>query len=92
MGYQKEPHIQVGQQGQMDGSPVFYVRDNGMGIAPEDRDRVFTLFGRGATTGREGHGIGLATCARIVQRHRGSLRVVDADGPGTVIELELPGA
>jgi len=71
---------------------IVRVRDNGIGIAPEDRDRVFTLFGRGAKTGREGHGIGLATCARIVQRHRGSLRVVDADGPGTAIELELPGA
>lgn len=71
---------------------VVRVRDNGIGIAPEDRDRVFTLFGRGDQTGREGHGIGLATCARIVQRHRGSLRVVDVDGPGTAIELELPGA
>jgi signal transduction histidine kinase len=71
---------------------VVRVQDNGIGIAPEDRERVFTLFGRGAATGREGHGIGLATCARIIQRHRGSLRVVEADGPGTAIELELPGA
>jgi signal transduction histidine kinase len=69
---------------------VVRVRDNGVGIAPEDRERVFALFGRAAHTGREGHGIGLATCARIIQRHRGSLRIVDVEGPGTAIEIELP--
>jgi signal transduction histidine kinase len=66
------------------------VRDNGIGIAPAERDRVFMLFGRGAHTGRPGHGIGLATCARIVARHHGRLYVADSDSTGTVMVLEMP--
>lgn len=69
---------------------VVRVRDNGIGIAPSDRDHVFTMFGRGGGANRDGHGIGLATCARIVQRHHGTLRIVDIEGPGTSIEIELP--
>ena len=44
MGDQKEPRIEIGQQGVEDGKPIFFVRDNGMGIAPEHFDRVFGLF------------------------------------------------
>lgn len=66
------------------------VQDNGMGIPPADRDRVFMLFGRGANTPRPGHGIGLATCARIVARHHGRLYVGDSDSTGTVMVLEMP--
>jgi signal transduction histidine kinase len=69
---------------------VVRIRDNGIGIPPADRDRVFTLFGRGTDSSRQGHGIGLATCARIVARHHGKLYIGDSDGPGTVMVLELP--
>ena len=66
------------------------VRDNGVGIPPADRDDVFTLFGRGTNTDRPGHGIGLATCARIVARHHGRLYVAASDSTGTVMVLEMP--
>ena len=66
------------------------VRDNGVGIAPSDRESVFALFARGADTGRPGQGIGLATCARIAARHHGRLYVSDSDSTGTVMVLEMP--
>jgi signal transduction histidine kinase len=70
-------------------STVVAVRDEGVGIPAAERDRVFALFGRGET-GRAGHGIGLATAARIVARHGGGIWVADTDGPGTTIEFRLP--
>jgi signal transduction histidine kinase len=68
------------------------VHDNGIGIPASERDRVFALFGRGAGSDRPGHGIGLATCARIVARHHGRLYVAPGDSPGTVVVVELPAA
>jgi len=48
------------------------VRDNGVGVAPDDVPRLFTVFARlRSTADRPGHGIGLATCRRIVERHGG---------------------
>jgi signal transduction histidine kinase len=70
-------------------STIVSVRDEGVGIPMTDRERVFALFGRGET-GRSGHGIGLATAARVVARHGGAIWVADAPGPGTTIELRLP--
>jgi signal transduction histidine kinase len=70
-------------------STVISIRDRGVGIPPGDRDRIFALFGRGET-GRAGHGIGLATAARIVARHGGAIWVADVPGPGTTIEFRLP--
>lgn len=72
---------------------VVQVRDNGIGIKAEDRQRVLARYGRSADVSAvAGHGIGLATCASIIRRHHGVLRIVDVDGPGAAVELELPAA
>ena len=44
MGDQPGPRIEIGQDRQEDDMPVFFVRDNGIGIAPEYHERVFGLF------------------------------------------------
>jgi len=56
------------------------VKDNGPGIPPKQRSRIFNLFQRSRTTA-DGSGIGLAICQRIVKRHNGSIGV-DSYLPG----------
>ena len=65
------------------------VRDNGVGIAPGDRERVFELFSRVGTAG-DGSGIGLATVKRIIEAHGGSIGISHSDRPGALVWFELP--
>jgi len=71
------------------GSVVLAVRDNGEGIDPELRERIFDLFHSGR---RGGTGLGLAIVRRIARAHGGEARVRDDDGPGATLEVELPAA
>ena len=66
------------------------VADNGIGIPPEHRERVFEMFAQVDATTRKGHGIGLSTCQRIVERHSGTITVGDTPGGGTTVRLTLP--
>jgi two-component system OmpR family sensor kinase len=72
---------------------VVEVRDRGMGIAPEDADRVFEPFfraDRSRARARGGYGLGLALARRIVEAHAGTLRLLPRPGGGTVARIELP--
>lgn len=63
------------------------VRDQGMGIPPEDLDKIFRLY---YTTKPGGSGIGLSLAYRIVQQHDGSIDVASAVGRGTTMSVQLP--
>ena len=69
---------------------VITVSDNGMGIPAEERDRVFDMFSQVDPAARKGYGIGLSPCLRIVERHRGTITIGEAEGGGTVFRLHLP--
>jgi two-component system nitrogen regulation sensor histidine kinase NtrY len=63
------------------------VADDGPGIAPEDRERLFVPH---FSTKKRGSGLGLSIVARIVQEHHGSLRVEDQQPRGASFVIELP--
>jgi signal transduction histidine kinase len=66
---------------------LLYVDDEGPGIPPDYRDRVFDRFWRGTSRGASGSGLGLAIAAWIVDRHEGSIRVTDAEAAGARFEV-----
>ncbi|MEI6808347.1 MAG: ATP-binding protein, partial [bacterium] len=73
-------------------SPVFYVYDNGVGIEPQNLDRVFDLFDKLDPT-TKGPGIGLSLVKRIVQAHGGRIWVESKGlGKGSAFKFTLPGA
>jgi two-component system OmpR family sensor kinase len=69
-----------------------WVRDDGPGVPPEDRQRIFTRFTRLEHRQRddEGFGLGLSIVAAIVAGHGGKVDVVDAEGGGARFEITLP--
>jgi PAS domain S-box-containing protein len=69
----------------------FSIADDGIGIEPGHRDRVFKMFQRlHEREAYEGTGIGLAICRKIVERHGGQIWVDEREGGGTVFQFTLP--
>ncbi len=63
------------------------VRDQGAGIPPEIRDKIFNLY---FTTKKAGSGIGLAMTYRVMQLHNGTVSFESQAGQGTVFRLRFP--
>ncbi|CAH0998837.1 Phytochrome-like protein cph1 [Neolewinella maritima] len=79
------PRIEVGCTGTgRGGYPVFFVEDNGIGIPPAHRDRIFDLFTRGGNVGDlPGTGIGLALVKRVLSFHEGDIWIEPSTPTGT---------
>lgn len=65
------------------------VSDNGIGVVPERREAMFTLFAR-ADKRVDGAGIGLAAVRRVVEAHRGRVGMDGTPEGGTAVWVELP--
>jgi signal transduction histidine kinase len=68
---------------------VVTVRDNGLGVDPDQASRIFGMFSR-ANSSADGAGIGLAVCRRIVEAHGGRIWVEAADGGGSAFRFTMP--
>jgi two-component system cell cycle sensor histidine kinase/response regulator CckA len=68
---------------------VITVRDTGRGMEPETLDRIFEPFFT-TKSGRQGHGLGLATAFGLVRQHDGTIRVASELGLGSRFEVHLP--
>ena len=85
------PRVRVSWRETGDGAVELAVADNGRGIAPEHRERVFGLFERLDRGGEdEGSGVGLSLVARVAKNHGGSVRVESDGSTGTTFLVTLP--
>lgn len=78
--------------GEEHGSAVLTVRDHGIGVSDDARDRLFALGYRApeAVSVAPGLGLGLYTAAEIIRRHGGTIEVAAAEGAGTLFKVRLP--
>lgn len=84
----RTPHVEVRAHAVHDGWRIV-VDDNGPGVPPADRERVFALMERGSI-GAEGLGIGLSTCRRVVEAHGGRIGIDESQLGGARVWILLP--
>jgi signal transduction histidine kinase len=90
IGDQPNPQIEIGQEGMTEnGTPILFVRDNGIGIDPKFKERIFGLFDK-LDPHTDGTGIGLALAKRIIEFHGGRIWVESALGQGATFYFTLP--
>jgi two-component system sensor histidine kinase AtoS len=80
-------HVEIELAAAGAGELALRVRDDGVGIAPENLDKVFDPF---FSTKASGTGLGLAMVHRIVDAHGGTIGIDSRPGAGTTVEMRLP--
>jgi signal transduction histidine kinase len=79
--------------GRNDGWVEIMVRDTGIGIAPENIERIFqpdNKYSRKGTEKERGSGLGLMLCREFVEKHNGTIRVESEPGKGSCFIVTLP--
>lgn len=83
----KHGTVKIRMESTSDHSTKIIVSDTGPGIKSEIMDKIGTPF---FTTKDEGTGLGLSVCKRIIEEHRGTLKITSKEGFGTTIGIQIP--
>jgi two-component system, OmpR family, phosphate regulon sensor histidine kinase PhoR len=87
-----QPEIQIRLKGE-ERTVTLFVRDAGIGIPAEYKDKVFEKFFRvptGNVHNAKGHGLGLSYVAHVIQKHHGVIQVTSDEGIGSTFIVSLP--
>ncbi len=84
------PHIELGYTVQADSRVAYWVKDNGMGLTPEQKARMFVQFTRLDRGRAKGHGLGLSIVQRILAKLGGEVFVESESGQGSTFGFILP--
>ena len=86
----ERPKVEIGYV-QEEGFHKFYVKDNGIGIAPQYHQQIFGIFRRLHTSNEyEGTGAGLSIVKRVIEEHGGNIWVESEPGKGAVFYFTIP--
>lgn len=69
---------------------TYCVTDNGIGIAPEDHEKIFNMFHQITPSESNGEGLGLSIVQKIIERHEGKIWIKSEPGKGSSFFLSLP--
>ncbi len=84
------PHVEISAEAMEDTSIRVLLKDDGIGIAPEDHNRIFRLFERIHPAGEyEGTGIGLTIVRKAVERMSGKIGFESSPGTGTTFWIQM---
>jgi len=83
-----EGYVEVGSK-DTKASIIFYVSDNGMGIAKENHDKVFKIF-QSLTKNEKSTGLGLSIVKKIIENYKGKVWIESEKGKGTTFYVEIP--
>jgi len=83
------PRIEIGTRNESQKPDTFFVRDNGIGIAPQYHENIFGLFNK-LDAKADGTGIGLTLVKRIIEVHGGKIWVESEAGKGATFYFTLP--
>ncbi|RKZ72265.1 MAG: hybrid sensor histidine kinase/response regulator [Gammaproteobacteria bacterium] len=86
----KPPRVELGADPEAKGMIRFWVQDNGTGLTPEAKNKLFTPFTRLHGDSAEGHGLGLSIVQQIVEKLNGQIGVETQEGKGSRFYFTLP--
>jgi PAS domain S-box-containing protein len=84
----KKHHVLVTTALEPHGFVRFEIQDNGSGMSPEVKDKLFTSFF--STKGAKGTGLGLLVTHKLIEEHQGTIDVTSQEGKGTTFIIRLP--